>query len=227
MSQKPPTVSSSSSSSSSPKNRKLIFNILYKTIFTPAPQTSYYLCSASDLSEFSYFTRRTIAENIRFATRTIVERATPNLRSSVVIQNELPFVCHTFIRSDGLSGVVVAHKDYPPRIAFSLLYKTMQDYETKNGDKWKKVTKDMEQTTEPMYMCTDLAKYQNVTEVDKISKINQSLDDVKEIMKQNIEDVLRRGESIDILITKSKDLSLTSAEFYKKAKKTNQCCKAY
>ena len=34
------------------------------------------------------------------------------------------------------------------------------------------------------------------------------------------------GESLDSLMTKSKDLSTVSVEFYKKAKKKNQqCCK--
>jgi hypothetical protein len=62
---------------------------------------------------------------------------------------------------------------------------------------------------------------------DKISKIQKSLDDVKDIMSKNIEDVLKRGETLDSLMEKSADLSTVSVQFYKKAKKTNQCCQAY
>lgn len=46
-------------------------------------------------------------------------------------------------------------------------------------------------------------------------------------MSKNIEEVLKRGETLDSLMEKSTDLSATSLQFYKKAKKTNQCCKAY
>ncbi len=101
----------------------------------------------------------------------------------------------------------------------------MADYEAKVGDKWKAVTADLVQ--EPAFMATDLAAYQNPTEADKLSKIQKSLDDVKDIMQRNIDDILKRGETLDSLMEKSADLSTVSVQFYKKAKKTNQCCQAY
>ena len=50
-------------------------------------------------------------------------------------------------------------------------------------------------------------------------KIEKELYDVKEIMQQNMEDILQRGENLDNLMEKSKDLSSVSVNFYKKAKK--------
>jgi hypothetical protein len=41
----------------------------------------------------SYFTRRTVAEHLRFATRTIVQRSTAGSRSSVGLKDN-PFLCH-------------------------------------------------------------------------------------------------------------------------------------
>ena len=39
-------------------------------------------------------------------------------------------------------------------------------------------------------------------------------------------DILKRGENLDQLMEKSKDLSSVSVNFYKKAKKQNEgCCK--
>ena len=40
-----------------------------------------------------------------------------------------------------------------------------------------------------------------------------------DIMHKNLTEILKRGESIDVLMAKSKDLSTTSVDFYKKAKK--------
>ncbi len=59
---------------------------------------------------------------------------------------------------------------------------------------------------------------------DKIDKIHKQLDDVKEIMHRNIEDVLNRGEKIDNLMIKADHLSQSSKTFYVGAKKLNRCC---
>ena len=55
-------------------------------------------------------------------------------------------------------------------------------------------------------------------------KAEKELFEVKEIMHQNLNDVLKRGENLDQLMAKSKDLSAVSVDFYKKAKKQNQKC---
>ena len=43
-------------------------------------------------------------------------------------------------------------------------------------------------------------------------------------MHQNLNDILKRGENLDTLMARSKDLSTVSVDFYKKAKKSNQKC---
>jgi len=176
---------------------KLLLNILYKYNEDKEP---YCLCAVSDLSGFNYFTRNTVAEHLRFASRTVVQRTTPGTRQTVGLKDN-PFLCHTYVRADGLSGVLVADKDYPLRV----------------GNKWKDVTKDLEQ--EPVFMVADLAKYQNPTEADKLSKVQKSLDEVKDIMQRNIEEVLKRGETLESLMDKSADLSTVSVQFYKQGEK--------
>mmetsp|Transcript_13509 Transcript_13509/g.15147 ORF Transcript_13509/g.15147 Transcript_13509/m.15147 type:complete len:111 (+) Transcript_13509:292-624(+) len=69
-----------------------------------------------------------------------------------------------------------------------------------------------------------LKTWQNPAEADKIYKIKTELTEVTDIMHKNMEDLLKRGESLDVLMAKSKDLSTMSVEFYKKAKKKNQKC---
>lgn len=64
----------------------------------------------------------------------------------------------------------------------------------------------------------------DVTNFDKIEKVNTQLKEVKEIMIENIEKILDRGEKLEDLLTKSQKLSETSKQFYKKAKKLNSCC---
>ena len=47
-------------------------------------------------------------------------------------------------------------------------------------------------------------------------------------MKKNLQELLKREEALDSLMSKSKDLSSTSVAFYNKAKSANnKCCKLY
>ena len=64
-----------------------------------------------------------------------------------------------------------------------------------------------------------LNKWQNPHEADKLMKVEKDLFEVKEIMHQNLNDILKRGENLETLMAKSKDLSSVSVDFYKKAKK--------
>ncbi len=69
-----------------------------------------------------------------------------------------------------------------------------------------------------------LQEYQDPTQVDKLLKVDQQLSQTKEILLQTIDKVLQRGEKLDDLVEKSKNLTDTSKQFYKQARKTNSCC---
>jgi len=184
------------------------------------------LATASDLSSFSFFTRGTISEHCQFASRTVCQRTSPGQRATIDQKGEdNPFVLHVYVRQDNLACVVVADKEYPLRVAFSLINKVMADFEKASSGKWQIVKEDQELS--PDFLTSELAKYQDPNSADKLMQIQKNLDDIKDIMHKNIEEVLKRGETLDSLMEKSEDLSATSVTFYKKAKKQNQCCKAY
>jgi synaptobrevin family protein YKT6 len=47
-------------------------------------------------------------------------------------------------------------------------------------------------------------------------------------MKKNLNELLKREENLESLMSKSKDLSSVSVQFYKKAKSANnKCCSLY
>lgn len=69
-----------------------------------------------------------------------------------------------------------------------------------------------------------LAKYQEPTKADMITKLQADVDETKIILHSTITALLERGEKLDDLVAKSDDLSAQSKMFYKTARKTNQCC---
>lgn len=181
------------------------------------------LSSATKLDSFPWLQRSVIAQHIQFASRTVTQRTPPGQRQTVQLDDN-PFVVHVHVRLDGLAGTVVADKEYPARVAFTFLSKAMSDYEQQQPH-WKNLTID--QSNEPAALTAELTKFQDPAEADKLTKIQQNLDEITGIMHKNIEEVLKRGENLDTLMDKSDDLSSASKTFYKQAKKTNQCCQYY
>merc|ERR1711879_613025 len=205
----------------SSKKMKLLWIQLYK--HNGDKSKPFILTGADDLStHFNFFQRGTVREHLQFAARTMTQRTTAGTRQTVSLK-ELPYKCHIYVRVDNLAAVVVGDNEYPQRVAFSLLNKVLKDFVTLNKP-WATVTAD--QRYNMPTLATDLAKYQKPEEADKIMKIQQNLEEVKGVMHKNIDEVLKRGETLDNLMAKSDDLSAVSHGFYKKAKKNNQCCKA-
>lgn len=201
---------------------KLLSCFIYK--HTGTDTKAILLGHASDLSDFSYFTRGTVAEHLQFATRTISQRTPLSTRQTVGL-NDVDFLCHTYCRADSLVGITVTDKEYPKRVAYGLINQFLAEFEKHSKNAWKTESKD--DTTEHKFLLDDLAKFQNPKEADKLMKIQDNLDEIKGVMHKNIEEVLKRGEKLEDLMEKAEDLSSTSVHFYKQAKKTNQCCKMY
>ncbi|XP_005396725.1 PREDICTED: synaptobrevin homolog YKT6 isoform X2 [Chinchilla lanigera] len=96
------------------------------------------LKAASDVSSFSFFQRSSVQEFMTFTSQLIVERSAKGSRASV---KEQEYLCHVYVRSDGLAGVVIADSEYPARVAFSLLEKNPRE-----ADPMSKVQAELDET---------------------------------------------------------------------------------
>ena len=129
------------------------------------------------------------------------------------------YICHVYHHPNKLGCAIITDKDYPNRVVFTLINDVISTF-IEQYPFWKVYDKHTEcDTVEGL-----LNKYQEPEKIDPITKINQELAETKEIMVQNIDKVLARGEKIEVLMDKSKDLSNTSKTFYKKSKRLNRCC---
>ncbi|XP_065365032.1 synaptobrevin homolog YKT6 [Calliphora vicina] len=177
------------------------------------------LKSAYDLQSFSFFQRSTVQEFMTFASKTIVERTQPAMRQSV---KQEAYMCHVYVRTDNLAGVLIADHEYPQRVAHTLITKILDEFSAKvPADQWETGT---ESSIDFSLIPSFLAKYQDPKEADALTKMQNDLDETKIILKNTIEAVLERGEKIDDMVIKSENLSIQSKAFYKTAKKTNSCC---
>ncbi|NWR56731.1 YKT6B protein, partial [Bucorvus abyssinicus] len=83
------------------------------------------LKAAYDVSTFNFFQRSSVQEFMTFTSQLIVERSEPGSRASV---KEQEYLCHVYVRNDGLAGVVIADTEYPQRVCFTLLDKVLDEF---------------------------------------------------------------------------------------------------
>ncbi|MCL7030253.1 hypothetical protein MKW94_028604 [Papaver nudicaule] len=176
------------------------------------------LANACDVSQFRFYEKTSAREFIVFVGRTVAKRTSPGQRQSV--QQE-EYKVHSYNRN-GLCALGFTDDHYPVRSAFSLLNKVLDEYEKDFGDSWKTAQAD---ATQPWpYLTEALTKFQDPAEADQLLKIQRELDETKILLHKTIDSVLERGEKLDSLVEKSKDLTAASHYFYNRAKNTNQCC---
>mmetsp|Transcript_15974 Transcript_15974/g.40390 ORF Transcript_15974/g.40390 Transcript_15974/m.40390 type:complete len:201 (-) Transcript_15974:1438-2040(-) len=178
-----------------------------------------YLSAATDLSSFGFFERTTAGQFVKFIGRTLIKRTPPGKRQSVANEGHM---VHTYLRSDGLGGVLIADAEYPERVAFTILGQMLDQFNTEFATKWPTVKEDTELAFEGLKKA--IVEYQDPSKADKITKIQQDLDQTMEVMHKTIDSVLERQVKLDKLVQESSDLSQTSKMFYDKAAQHNQCC---
>jgi synaptobrevin family protein YKT6 len=156
-----------------------------------------------DVSPLSYFQRTTAKEFITFYAQIVANAAATSTARLRVEEHGYVLWAH---RRDHVTLVMVTDNEYPLRAAFSAIAQLMTSPPSSvNG--WTEA----------------LAAFQDA-KADKLTMIQQQLDQTMVIMKDNIESVLQRGDKLEDLMAKSTDLSDSSKQFYKTAKKHNQCC---
>ncbi len=94
---------------------------------TPEPVI---LSQAQNLADFGMFKRGGVSQMLTFFTRTLMKRTGAGKRQTVSHEG---FLCHCYMRSDGLGGVAVCDEEYPARVAFSLISTLQQQFGEKYG----------------------------------------------------------------------------------------------
>lgn len=177
------------------------------------------MCSATDLTAYGYFQRQGVKEMITFFTKTFTKRTQPGQRQSITHE---AYVVHCYVRSDGLAGTVTTDLEYPSRVAFVLLTQLLDEFTSTLGNAWQGTT--VPDSVSFPVIEEYLVKYQDPGAADKVTKIQQDLEDTTNVLHKTIDSVLERGVKLDNLVERSDDLSRQSKMFYKQAKKTNSCC---
>ncbi|KAG5301909.1 SNARE Ykt6 [Histoplasma ohiense] len=186
------------------------------------------------------FIRKSQLELIAFVCQTLLPKINPNDTAVTVIKDEAENqnvgVLYCFNPSTGPATFVVARPDYPEQIARSIAkgiqQKMRKDFNSEQDfDLTLQRKLDVPRNQLQLYDLSvakaksKLKEYvENPGKADEIAKIQQQLEDTKQVLYQTVDKLLERGDKLDNLIAKSDNLSMQSKAFATQAKKQNSCC---
>ena len=181
------------------------------------------LSSAFSLSFVSIFQRGTLKDFLNFHSRLVIERVQKDTHAQVQLEKG---ICFAVANDDKIGVTMITDEEYPKRVAIDFLLRVHDNFkvflgQNKNID-LNTIEKDTDLKFE--YITTAIEEWQDPSKKDNIMKLQSELNDVQDIMRQNLNELLKREENLESLMEKSKDLSAVSVNFYKQAKKTNSCC---
>ena len=180
------------------------------------------LSSAFALSFVSIFQRGTLKDFLNFHSRLVIERVEKDTHAQVQLEKG---ICYAIANEDKIGVTIICDEEYPKRVAIDFVLKIHDNFKIfMNQNKLDLNNYDKDTDVKFDYITKEIEAWQDPSKKDNIMKIQNELNDVADIMKQNINELLNREESLESLMAKSQDLSSASVNFYKQAKKTNSCC---
>lgn len=123
---------------------------------------------------------------------------------------------HTFnfLVHDGITYLVVADESYGRQIPFAFLERVRDEFTGKYADKAQTAAAhSLDKSFGPklkqhMEYCAN-----HPEELSKVAAVQKKVDEVKNIMVENIEKVLERGERIELLVDKTDNLKFQAEKF--------------
>ena len=180
------------------------------------------LSSAFALSFVSIFQRGTLKDFLNFHSRLVIERVAKDTHAQVQLEKG---ICYAVSNSDKIGLTMICDEEYPKRVAIDFLLKIHDNFKTFVAEKKLDISLYTTDTDVKYdYIANEIEEWQDPSKKDNLMKLQGELNDVTDIMRQNLNELLKREENLENLMEKSKDLSATSVNFYKQAKKTNSCC---
>ncbi|KAL3146690.1 hypothetical protein ABBQ32_000917 [Trebouxia sp. C0010 RCD-2024] len=134
--------------------------------------------------------------------------------------SKFTFTCdrHTFnyLVDGGFTFLVVADEGYGRQVPFAFLEKVREEFQQKFADKGRtSPAHSLDKQFGPrLKMHMDYCM-EHPEELTKVAAVQKKVDEVKNIMVDNIERVLERGEKIELLVDKTDNLRFQADKFHK------------
>lgn len=130
---------------------------------SPLDKEVYILTREYELSSVSFMMKNTYKDSMKFVVRESMKGLGKNTRNTVEHQGTL---CHIQRHSLPIAAYAFVDKDYPVRIAYSLLNQALQIFVDRTGDMWKETKADNNISIPEIKKMFE--QFQNPSNVDKL-----------------------------------------------------------
>ncbi|KAF0976883.1 hypothetical protein FDP41_004178 [Naegleria fowleri] len=157
--------------------------------------------------------------NFQQISRQILEKI-PSNKSQKASYLYDQYIFHILVHGEnGLIFFCMSSKEFGSRIPFNFLEDIKERFLTQYpGDQSKRIQPNGLNREFGQVLKQQTKFFNNPKQNDRIQKVKGQIEEVKDIMIDNIDKVLDRGEKIDLLVNRTGDL-VDSAELYKRKSK--------
>jgi len=186
----------------------------------PSDSKPYLYSREYDVESFGFFVRGKVKESFKFLARESVMGLQKGTRHTVT--HETQYMVHIQVSyKQQLAVYAFCDSSYPRRIAYRMLTDVLEKFESEAGSVFPKLLKD---ENIDIGLGITMKNYQDPKKFDAVLSALDKADKIQIVLHENIKMLLERGESLDVLVGKSKDLSMQSKQFYKSSKKMDKSC---
>jgi len=112
---------------------------------------------------------------------------------------------YNYSHTNGITFLCVTNKEHKSRVCFAFLKQVEQEFEPSEGTSYRSQLEEHMKT------------YSDAANVDKVTRVQNKIDEVKDVMLENIDHILERGEKLEDLAVKTNELDASAAQFQQSA----------
>jgi len=154
--------------------------------------------------------------NFSTISRVLLRKVSPSLDEQKSFQHD-NFAFH-YRQSHQLIYLVMADKSTRPSRAFAFLDEIERRFLHQYGQRANTAVAFAFNADFSRILKAEMERFNEVASDDKFSEIRTNLQDVKEQMVDNLDQVIQRGEKIDLLVDKSEELEVHAIRFNKSSR---------
>lgn len=152
------------------------------------------------------------AGNFAEVTETIMAKIPPD--NSKMTYSHGSYLFH-YICENRIIYMCITDDEFERSRAFLYLNEVKRRFQTTYGSRADTAIAYSMNNEFAQVMAREMKHYSDSREVDTISRVHGELEEVKDIMVKNIDNIAERGERLELLVKKTEDLSQSSVSFRK------------
>ncbi|XP_066945281.1 vesicle-associated membrane protein 7-like isoform X2 [Macrobrachium rosenbergii] len=118
-----------------------------------------------------------------------------------------------YVAQDGIVYLCITDDDYVRQRAFAFLEDIKQRFEAMYGSRAQTALPYAMNSEFAQVLATQMKHFNESRDLDKISKLQGEVSDVKDVLVKSIETLASRGERLELLINKTESLNSTAVTF--------------